>query len=112
MREWGLGYSEIYFDIIPSDAAGQGEIDPADAGPLNYNGHFIMGAHKLATGVGYGRTIPVARTRAIVLWSYRGWEFTPGGGGSPFTSYLYPVTGGKQEILALGQQLVDGLNSP
>ena len=108
MREWGLGYSEIYYDRLPWDASKQGELDPFDGGPLNYNGHFIIGAHKLASGEGYGRTLPVSRTSAVVLWSYRGLEFTPDGGGR-FTSYLYPVTGGKQEILSLGKQLIDGV---
>jgi hypothetical protein len=106
MREWGLGYDEIYFDTIPGDASKQGEVDPADGGPLNYNGHFILGAHKLASGVGLGRILPVSRTRAIILWSYRGWEFVPTGGGR-FTGFLYPVSGGQQEILSVGKQLVD-----
>jgi len=65
MREWGLGYSEIYYDRLSQDAQKQGEIDPADGGPLNYNDHFIVGAHKVASGVGYGRTLPVSRTAAI-----------------------------------------------
>ena len=88
------------------DASKQGEIDPADGGPLNYNGHYIFGAYKLATGIGLGRTLPVERTKAIILWSYRGWEFVPTGGG-PFTSYLFPVSGGRQEIISVGKQLVD-----
>lgn len=88
--------------------------DPADGGSLSYNGHFIAGLYNPANNVGYGRAIPVARTHSLRFLlsdtQRRGMESsTP----KPnylesYTSFLYAVSGGANEIVSEGQRLVDG----
>ncbi len=106
-RDPGIGYNDIYFDTKESDRHKQkGIVDPDDGGSLNYKGHFIVGAYKKATGHGFARIVPVERTRVLVLWSYRAWEFMPRGK-EPFTTYLFPVSEGEKEIIEQGKKVVD-----
>jgi hypothetical protein len=106
-RTPGIGYNKMYYNRKPSDATKQGGMDRADGGSLNYNNFFIFGAYKLATGYGYGRIVPVDRTQVLILWSYRGWEMFPEGSGR-YTTFLFPVTRGGDEVIETGKNLADG----
>lgn len=106
-RQRGLGYDDIYFDRKPSDQPKQkGIIDPRDGGSLSYKGWFIVGAYKTATGYGFARVVPVERVNALVLWRWRAWEFCFDGEGT-ITTYLYPVSGGADEIISGGKSIAD-----
>ncbi|MHC4072757.1 MAG: hypothetical protein ACYTGS_12125 [Planctomycetota bacterium] len=105
-RTPGVGYNKMYFSHAERDAGKQGGKDPADGGPLNYKGYFIIGAYKTATGVGYGRIIPVHRINVLILWSYRAWEFFPTGK-ERFTTFLFPVSQGAREIIDAGKRIAD-----
>jgi hypothetical protein len=102
----GLGYNKMYFNHADRDRDKQGGKDPVDGGPLNYKGYFIVGAYKLDSGIGYARLIPVHRINVLILWSYRAWEFFPVGK-ERFTTFLFPVSGGADEILARGREIAD-----
>lgn len=106
VRTPGVAYNKMYFNRADRDAEKQGGKDPVDGGPLNYKGYFIVGAYKKATGAGYARLIPVRRMNVLILWSYRGWEFFPAGK-ERFTTYLYPVSGGAEEIIETGKKIAD-----
>jgi len=105
-RTGGVGYNKMYFNHADRDAEKQGGKDPVDGGPLNYKGYFIVGAYKTATGVGYGRIIPVHRINVLILWSYRAWEFFPTGK-ERFTTFLFPVSQGAREIIDTGKRIAD-----
>jgi hypothetical protein len=105
-RTWGVAYDKMYFNRADRDVQKQGGKDPADGGPLNYKGYFIIGAYKEATGIGYARVIPVERMNVVILWSYRGWEFFPVGK-ERFTTFLYPVSEGAEEIIRVGKRIAD-----
>lgn len=91
-----------------------GRSDPANGGPLNYNGSFIMGFTEKATSLGYGRTLPVNRLGTWWIHINESWEllFYPFSGansqGPPFIGYLYMVTNGPAEVLSIGKSAVDG----
>ncbi|MBI1863303.1 hypothetical protein HYS00_04265, partial [Candidatus Microgenomates bacterium] len=90
--------------------------DPADAGPLNYHGHFVFGFTEkdTATPVGYGRTMPVANLATWWIHINESYEYLFYGlsgatsQGPPFTGYLYMVTNGPDELLSIGKSAVDG----
>lgn len=100
-----------YYNRYPPD----GVNDPANGGVLNYHGHFIIGVYDQDSQIGYGRALPVQSIPIIKLLlannTRRGFEFFHFGANSgAFTSYLYPVVGGADEIVHRGQQLVDGIS--
>lgn len=86
--------------------------DPANGGSLNYHGNFIVGVYNPNTKIGYGRVMPIAETPIIKLLlddtHRRGVEYLPLGTGVSFTSYLYPVVNGPDEIIDMGKLLADG----
>lgn len=86
--------------------------DPSNGGSLNYNGWFIGGTYDSSTGYGYARVVPVAVMDIMKLLFNKGIEFFPyyHKAKSPYTSYLYAVTGGASEIDDVGQQIADGGN--
>ncbi|MFC1558283.1 hypothetical protein ACFL40_02910 [candidate division KSB1 bacterium] len=106
LRTPGVAYNKMYFNRADRDVGKQGGKDPADGGSLNYKGYFIIGAYKTGTGIGYARVIPVHRINVVILWSYRAWEFFPTGK-EKFTTFLYPVSEGAEEIIAVGKKIAD-----
>jgi hypothetical protein len=105
-RTPGVAYNKMYFNHAERDAGKQGGADPVDGGSLNYKGYFIVGAYKIDSGIGYARLIPVRRINVLILWSYRAWEFFPIGE-DRFTTYLYPVSNGADEIINVGKSIAD-----
>jgi hypothetical protein len=80
-------------------------------GPLGYRGRFILGAYDRASGRGYGRVMPVADVDVVKLLFSRGFEmfphYRPRREQRSFTGYLFVVTGGAQEIIAVGKRLAE-----
>ncbi len=78
-------------------------------GPLESNGSFVLGAYDPATGRGYGRVMPAADIDVIKLLFHRGFEmfphYQPRRPQRSFTAYLFPVTGGAEEIPTTGKRL-------
>jgi hypothetical protein len=91
-----------------------GRSDPADGGPLGYNGNFIMGFTEKASRLGYGRTLPVDKLGTWWVHINESFEYLfynlsgPTSQGPPFIGYLFMVTNGPDELLALGKSAVDG----
>jgi len=103
-------YMGSYYNRYPAD----GVNDPTDGGALNYHNHFIVGVYNAASGVGFGRVMPVAHTTILKLLlepnARRGFELFPHPfyqTHTPFTGYLYAVTAGATEILSAGKSLAD-----
>ncbi|MDH3626181.1 MAG: hypothetical protein OES25_00820 [Acidobacteriota bacterium] len=100
--------------VFYSRYAPDGINDPADGGPLNYNGHFITAVYNPNNGRGLGRVMPVQDTHVIKLLlspsSRRGIEYQnyPFLNPTPvFTGYIYAFTGGSTEALDVGRALAD-----
>jgi hypothetical protein len=88
--------------------------DPKDGGCLNYGGYFIMVVCDPATGIGFGRIMPLRKTGQgginiiKLLWS-RGFEtFSSTGFLSrpSFTSFLYLFDQGIQQAIETGKSIV------
>jgi hypothetical protein len=116
--KWGRDYithqdpnfKGSYYNRYPAD----GVNDPTDGGALNYHNHFIFGVYDATSGAGFARVLPVAHTAILKLLlepkARRGLEIYPHPfyqAHTPFTGYLYAVTGGAAEILAAGKSLAD-----
>lgn len=92
-----------------------GDMREDDAGALNYNGYFIMGAFNPENGLGYGRIAPVDTIDVINVLSAatgpRGFELFPNWRRPhrPYTQYLFPSRSGAEGILETGQAIVDGI---
>ena len=76
-----------------------------DPSQLSYKGWFIMGVYYEVNQHGYGRIFPVENMRVIKLLWNKGFELFPKGENVP--CYLFPVTGGGDEIIQTGKKLVD-----
>jgi hypothetical protein len=102
-------YPKIYYDRHPKDVGRENITGIDEAGPLEYHGWFILGIYSPKNGRGYGRVMPVDRIDIIKLLHNRGYElFTClGCERPPFTGFVYAVTGGAEEILAVGKQIAD-----
>jgi hypothetical protein len=79
---------------------------------LTYHGHFILGAYKRETGLGFGRVFPVQDANYIKLLNmgfevFANWRQPH----RQFTGYLYAVTGGQDELMAVGKAITDDINS-
>ena len=81
---------------------------------LDRNGWYVLGAYNTANGRGFGRVIPVDAVPYIKLLDGPriggcGFELFPWWRSrfEPFTSYLFAVTGGAEEILAVGREIAD-----
>ena len=86
------------------------DIPKESPGPLVYKGHFIMGVYNRENGRGFGRVVPEKDIDIIKLLWGKGFELFPQFGRlphKPFSSYLYVVMEGREEILAVGKQLAD-----
>jgi len=109
-----VSYPDQYYSVLPEE---KGDVE--DAGSLNYHGSIIAGVYNPANNRGFGRVMPVADTSMMKhMGEYFGVEWFPHvewnppyaskGHRRPFTSYLYMVAGGAEEILSVGKQLADG----
>jgi hypothetical protein len=100
-------YPQIYFDRAPSNAGYQNIVEPDQPGSLDCGGSFVMGVFNPANGRGFGRVAPVESIDIVKLLHGRGFELFPcfRRPHRPFPSYLYFVTGGREEILDVGRQL-------
>jgi len=110
---WIRGYvthPANYYNRYPGD----GINDPVDGGSLNYNGYFVGGVYRASNNRGFGRVMPVAATDIVKLLLNRGFQFFPylQHAHKPYTAYLYVITGGANELMAVGQQLADQLAQP
>lgn len=91
-----------------------GRNDPADGGPLSYKGNFVFGFTEKATGIGYGRVLPVNRLGTWWVHINESYEMLfyslsgPTSQGPPFTGYLFMVTNGPSDLLSIGKSAVDG----
>ena len=108
-------YPKIYYDRYPKDAGYENivEVD-ATAGSLDYHGWFIMGVYNPANGRGFGRVMPVQQTNIIKLLDNRGveWFTSFWAERTPFTGFVYTVTGGAEEILTAGRKIADAQLPP
>ena len=73
---------------------------------------MILGAYNRQTGLGFGRVFPVQDANYIKLLNM-GFEVFANWGQAHrrFTSYLYAVTGGPDELMAVGKAIADGINT-
>jgi hypothetical protein len=81
---------------------------PLTAGELTYQGHLILGAYQRATGLGFGRVFPAPDANYIKLLKvgfevFANWRQPH----RPVAAYLYVVTGGADELIALGKAIAD-----
>jgi hypothetical protein len=114
-------YPCVYYDRYSGDMNNSelclppNYLDPADAGSLNYNGHFVGIVYDPANGTGFGRIMPVADCAIIKLLWGRGFEtfchawFEPH---TAFTGFIFAVTGGQTQGLQLGHAIVDNGGPP
>lgn len=69
-----------------------------------------MGVYNTTNSRGFGKVMPVSAINVVkLLWS-RGIEQFPYyySTHQPYTSYLYVVTGGADEIISVGQAIANG----
>ncbi len=81
---------------------------------LDRKGWYVLGAYNAANGRGFGRVDPVDAVPHIKLLDGPriggyGFELFPWWRSrfEPFTSYLFAVTGGAEEMLAVGREIAD-----
>lgn len=91
-----LLYPKVYFDRNPKYMGHENITEVDEAGPLDYAGRFIMGVYNPSNGRGFGRVAPV---EAIELFPHFRRPKRA------FSSRLYFVTGGREEILSAGTAL-------
>lgn len=85
--------------------------DVADGGPLNYDGSFILGVYDRPSGAGWAEVMPVSAVSIVKLLDH-GFEIFPRfkQPHRAFSSFLFGVTGGPQEIERRGKELADRLH--
>lgn len=76
-----------------------------------YNGNYIFGATQKSSGLGLARVMPGSVVTEI--WNYYNLSLSPIMNGlyyktQPFTSYMYMVDGGPDQVLNLGKAIADG----
>lgn len=76
---------------------------------LTYHGHLILSAYKQETDLGFGRVFPVQDANYVKLLNmgfevFANWRQPH----RRFTSYLYAVTGGPDELMTVGKAIADG----
>jgi hypothetical protein len=79
---------------------------------LTYHGHLILGAYNRGTGLGFGRVFPVQDANYVKLLNmgfevFANWQQPH----RQFIGYLYAVTGGPAELMAVGKRIADGLHA-
>ena len=73
---------------------------------------MIMGVYNEESGIGYGRVVPFEEISYMkFLWGH-GFEFFPFWRNHPdprrpFTTYLFPVTKGGEEVTSIGKAITD-----
>ncbi len=108
-------YPQMYFDRCPVDIGYENMTEIEDPSPLDYHGWFIMGIYNPENGHGYGRVAPVVAVDVIKLLfgdeklGRRGFELFPcfHRPHQPFTSYIYLVSSGPEEVISLGKKIAD-----
>ncbi|MHC1769399.1 MAG: FG-GAP repeat domain-containing protein [Verrucomicrobiia bacterium] len=75
---------------------------------LTYQGYLILGAYEQQTGLGFGRVFPAQDANYLKLLNmgfevFANWHQPH----RRFTSYLYVVTGGRDELIASGKAIVE-----
>ena len=76
---------------------------------LTYHGHLILGACQQETGLGFGRVFPAQDANYIKLLNtgfevFANWRQPH----RQFIGYLYAVTGGPEELMAVGKAIAEG----
>jgi hypothetical protein len=112
-------YPEIYFDRSPVDLGYENITELDEAGPLNYQGWFVMGIYNPENGRGFGRLAPVDSTDIIKLLfadpkiGQRGFELFPcyERTHAPYGNYLFPLTDGAQGVLSTAEDIIHSLES-
>jgi hypothetical protein len=118
-ENWKRDYTfweNVYFCKYPGDIGYMNVTEVEDPAPLLYKGWFILGVYNPATGNGYGRVMPSEPVDIIkLLFEERpcGFELFPcfNREHHPFDSYLFPVVGGKEGVIALGKRIVDEMGA-
>jgi hypothetical protein len=82
--------------------------DKMEPKELTYAGQLIFGAYKKETGLGFGRVLPAEDSNYVKLLTmgfevFANWRQPH----RPFTSYLYAVTGGPEELMSAGKAIAD-----
>lgn len=79
--------------------------------PLSYRGWYILGVYNKENGRGFGRLVPVDVVPVIKLLWGKGFELFPfwneGGVTKPFTSFVFVVNHGAEDILTTGKNIID-----
>jgi len=75
-----------------------------EPGPLAYKDCLVMSVFR-EDGVGYGRAIEADKVHTVKLLFNSGFEIFMRD--KPVTSYLFAITGGREEALSLGRKLAD-----
>lgn len=98
------------YPCYPNPLIDKGWIDVSE-NPLSYKGWYIMGVYHPVNGRGFGRVIPVKEVPVIKLLWGKGFEYFPfwneSGETKPFTSFMFAVTDGPEDIIPFGKKLVD-----
>ncbi|MBN2088706.1 hypothetical protein JW964_03795 [candidate division KSB1 bacterium] len=106
--------TNILYPCYPNPLIDTGWIE-ASKNPMSYKGWYILGVYNPENGRGFGRVIPVDIVSVIKLLWGKGFEYFPlwneGGVTRPFTSYLFIVTQGSDEIIATGKKIVDQIEA-
>lgn len=110
-ERWKRGYvlyPSIYYDRLAKDVGYQNITEIDDAGPLDCDGWFLMGVYNPENNRGFGRAVPVEAVDIIKLLHGRGFELFPYARRprQRFSSFLYFVTGGRDEIISAGRALI------
>jgi hypothetical protein len=79
---------------------------------LTYRSHLVLGAYNRETGLGFGRVFPVQDANYVKLLNmgfevFANWQQPH----RQFTGYLYAVTSGPAELMAVGKTIVDGIHA-
>ncbi|MBI4657655.1 MAG: VCBS repeat-containing protein [Verrucomicrobia bacterium] len=82
--------------------------DAREPKELTYAGHLILGAYRKETGLGFGRVLPAQDANYVKLLKmgfevFANWRQPH----RRFTSYLFAVTGGPEELISVGQAIAN-----
>ncbi len=87
---------------------------PWGPSPMDYHGWYILGVYDGDGGRGFARVVPAdVMTYIKLLWG-KGLEFFPHWRSEwrPYTSYLFAVTGGREDVIRTGMRIVDDWPHP
>jgi len=104
-NHWERKHPELRHEVTESGSYYRSNWSPP--GPLSYKGWMILGVIDRRTDYGAGLVLPADKVRWLKLvgsGTSRGFERWMTGA---HTAYLYPVSGGADEILSMGKKIVD-----